>query len=110
MDPCVAESVAVSVPCTTTADSSNVAAVVSRGDSNEISMTNSKRARFYSHNGEVHNKVKSGGTTVITRSRYDEIVKNLCEYSMTEKKSQDMKNSYKRYSLGTQIKHNKLFR
>jgi hypothetical protein len=65
--------------------------------------------QFYFIYGEVYNEVKEGGTTTISKSRYDETVQNLHHYSMTVKKSQDMKNNYKRYSLGTQVKNNELF-
>jgi hypothetical protein len=78
-------------------------------DSN-VSILKSMRAQFYSIYGEVYNKIKEGGTTTITKDRYDEVVQNLRQYRTTEKKTQDMKNNYKRYSLGTQVRNNELFR
>jgi hypothetical protein len=68
------------------------------------------RAQFYSVYGELCMQINSGGTTVIKKTWYDAIVQNLHEYSMAEKKMQDMKNSYKQYSLGTEVQNNELFR
>jgi hypothetical protein len=45
----------------------------------------------------------------MTKSRYDKVVQNLRQYITTVKKSQDMKNYYKRYSLGIQVANNELF-
>jgi hypothetical protein len=65
-----------------------------------MSILKSTRAQFYS--------IYWG--SLITKSRYDEVVQNFHQYRTTVKKSQDMKNNYKRYSLGTHVRNNELFR
>jgi hypothetical protein len=89
---------------------SDTAAIVPATSDNNVSILKSMRAQFYYIYGEVYNKVKEGGTTTITKSRYGEVVQNLRQYRTAAKKPQDMKNNYKRYSLGTQGRNNELFR
>jgi hypothetical protein len=84
--------------------------LLNKTSTTEMSILKSMRADCYSLYGEVYMQIKSGGTTVITKEQYDEIVRNLHQYGAMEKKTQDMKNSYRQYSLGTQIQNNELFR
>jgi hypothetical protein len=66
--------------------------------------------QFYKVYGPMYDEAHEGGSGLPTKKKYDQYVEALQCYHKSKKRNQFMKNTNTRFSLGTNLKDNNLFR